>query len=196
MAYATLLGHVAEMGQVLVVDPYLKPEQLFSFLQHTNANRFLIGSRVNNGAVVAVQTLLSSTGWATTPQLRQADPGDLHDRYVVGDTQVYTLGMSLNAVGRTNTTVLMPLPDDASDHVRGVVESLWTRAQDLAPPEAPPGTQGGDDNETAPARTAVQPLGWKKAAPKNGSVAEQASTKKRTVKKATTKKAVVKKSTK
>ncbi|MBT9257387.1 hypothetical protein KMZ32_16800 [Phycicoccus sp. MAQZ13P-2] len=137
LAYASLLGHVAEMGQVLVVDPYLKPEQLLSFLQHTNANRFLIGSRANHGSVVAMQTLLSATGWQAVPELKQTAPGELHDRYIIGDTHVYTLGMSLNAVGRSNTTVLMPLPEDAADHIRSVMEQIWSGAETLGNIAAP-----------------------------------------------------------
>lgn len=133
LAYATLLGHVAEMGQVLVIDPYLRAEQLLSFLEHTNADRFLIGSKVDKSSVVAMQTLLSATGWASSPELRQATAGSLHDRHIVGDTQVYTLGMSLNAVGRTSTTVLMPLPSAAADHVRGRAEDAWATAKLLAP---------------------------------------------------------------
>jgi len=155
-------------------------KSLFSFLQHTNANRFLIGSRVNNGTVVAMQTLLSATGWDSTPQLRQADPGELHDRYIVGDTQVYTLGMSLNAVGRTNTTVLMPLPDDAADHVRGVVEALWAGAYDLGPPETPPAPQAGDGEATAPKKAAVEADAQKKAAPKKKAAGKKAAATKST----------------
>ena len=65
LAYAALMSRVADLdGNPLIVDPYLRAEQLLSFLQVTAASRFLIGSRVSKGEVAAMQTLLQSQGWA------------------------------------------------------------------------------------------------------------------------------------
>ena len=62
MAYATLMGKVADLGDAMVIDPYLRAEQLLSFLQFTTANRFLIGPNVARREVVAMQTLIQSQG--------------------------------------------------------------------------------------------------------------------------------------
>lgn len=132
LAYATLLGHIAECGDVMIVDPYLRSEQLLSFLSMTSASRFLIGSSVPKGEVVAMVTLLSAAGWPTHPELRRAGRGRLHDRLIVSETSVQTLGTSINAVGRNNTTVLMAVPTSVADYLRNTIEAVWAEAEILA----------------------------------------------------------------
>jgi hypothetical protein len=147
LAYGTLLGHVAEMGQVMLVDPYLRAPQLLAFVHNTNATRFLIGSAVGKGEVVSMQTLVNATGWAIEPELRQAAAGQLHDRYVIGDTAVYTLGLSINAVGRGNSTVLMPLPEEAADYVRDRMEAVWAQSAVLAPEQLERDNEADEEDE-------------------------------------------------
>lgn len=132
LAYGTLLGHIAECGDAMIVDPYLRSEQLLSLLSQTSASRFLIGSSVSKGEVVAMVTLLSAAGWPAHPELRRAGGGKLHDRLIVTETSVQTLGTSINAVGRNNTTVLMAVPTSSADHLRGMIESVWAEAEVLA----------------------------------------------------------------
>jgi len=167
LAYGTLLGHIAECGDVMIVDPYLRAEQLLSLLSQTSASRFLIGGSVGKGEVVAMVTLLSAAGWPTHPELRRARGGKVHDRLIVSETGVQTLGTSMNAVGRNNTTVLMAVPMSSADHLRSTIENVWAEAEVLAKSsnealEPQTQTDAEDDIEsvkptnTAEARTRAQ----------------------------------------
>lgn len=73
-------------------------------------------------------------------ELRVADKGVLHDRLIVGEGFVDTIGTSINTVGRQHPTVLTPLPSPAADTMREQAEKWWADAKSLAkwpPPEAP-----------------------------------------------------------
>lgn len=131
LAYANLLGHIADAGRVMIVDPYLRVEPLLALLTTTRSDRFLIGSKVSEKDRTAMQALVGS-GASGPAELRRAKPGLLHDRLIVGDTGVQTLGMSLNAVGSKGTTVLMPVPEASADHLRQVAEGWWRDAEVIA----------------------------------------------------------------
>jgi hypothetical protein len=145
LAYANLLGHIAEAGRVMIVDPYLRVEPLLALLTATQADRFLIGSNVSKKDRAAMMTLVNS-GAAGQAELRRAKPGSVHDRLIVSDTGVQTLGMSLNAVGRTGTTVLMPVPEASADHLRQVCEGWWNDAEIMA---SAPAKGNGEEAEVA-----------------------------------------------
>ena len=131
MAHGRLLGTIAESGECLIVDPYLRADQLLSLLNSTEANRFLIGPRVAKGEVVAMTTLLSAQGGRRTGAGRAAE-GRLHDRYIVGERSLWTLGTSLNAVGRSTSTLLIPVPDAAAANVRLILQELWKESELVA----------------------------------------------------------------
>ncbi len=124
LAYAKLLGHIADAGRVMIVDPYLRAEPLLTLLTTTRADRFLIGTNVSEKDRVTMITLVNS-GAAGQAELRRAKPGAVHDRLVISATGVQTIGMSLNAIGRTGTTVLMPVPEASADHLRQAAEAWW-----------------------------------------------------------------------
>ncbi len=105
---------------------------MLDFVTKTSASRFLIGPGASQSDVVAMTMLLSSSIWPSRPQLRRASRGKLHDRYVVGEISVHTLGTSVNAVGRNSTTLLMPLPELVADHIRDQMDELWAEAEALA----------------------------------------------------------------
>jgi len=144
LAYAKLLGHIADAGRVMIVDPYLRAEPLLTLLTATRADRFLIGTNVSEKDRATMITLVNS-GAAGQAELRRAKPGAVHDRLVISATGVQTIGMSLNAIGRTGTTVLMPVPEASADHLRRTAEAWWAEADVIA--VAP--TEG--DGEQAPA---------------------------------------------
>lgn len=132
LAYGRLLGTIAETGDCLIVDPYLRADQLLALLSSTDATRFLIGAKVSKGETVAMITLLSAQGWGRGAELRRAGEGRLHDRYIVGEDAMWTLGTSLNAVGRATSTLLIPIPQDAAAEVRVGLEDVWNQAESLA----------------------------------------------------------------
>lgn len=131
LAYAKLLGHIADAGRVMIVDPYLRAEPLLTLLTATRADRFLIGTNVSEKDRATMITLVNS-GAAGLAELRRAKPGAVHDRLVISETGVQTIGMSLNAVGRTGTTVLMPVPEASADHLRQAAEAWWAEAEVIA----------------------------------------------------------------
>lgn len=129
LAYGRLLGHIAEAGDVLVVDSWLKPEQLLDLLTRTDATRFLVcGTR--RSEEVAMQAILALPDWPAGIELRKTAPKTLHDRYLVSDSVVYSLGTSLNSVGQ-NPTLLIQLPEIAADPVRAAAEAWWAGADVL-----------------------------------------------------------------
>lgn len=140
MAYAALVGRVADLDDPMIVDPYLRADQMLSFLRFTTTGRFLIGPDLRAAEVSAMQVLIEGSQWAVKPELRRAAKGVLHDRFIVSDSAVYTLGISMNAVGQQKTTVLMPLPDYVAAHVRTETEEHWVAAEVLAPVVAPAST--------------------------------------------------------
>ena len=133
LAYGKLLGHIAESGEALVVDPYLRADQLLPLLVHTNCMQLLIGSGLKSSDLTELKVLLNT--WTGRPgvELRQAPRGVLHDRYIVGDLGVHMIGASLNGVAAgSTTTVLVPLPDAAADGIRLRCDEWWAEAETLA----------------------------------------------------------------
>jgi hypothetical protein len=153
LAYAKLLGHIAAAGQVMIVDPYLRAEPLLTLLTTTSADRFLIGTNVSEKDRATMITLVRS-GAAGHAELRRAKPGAVHDRLVVGSTGVQTIGMSLNAIGRSGTTVLMPVPEASADHLRQTAEAWWAEAEVLAIAEADAEAEKTREQAAAPQPTA------------------------------------------
>jgi hypothetical protein len=65
-------------------------------------------------------------------ELRMADRGILHDRMVIGEKSAFTIGTSMNTIGKQHPTILTPLPETAADAMRSHVEKWWGDAQTLA----------------------------------------------------------------
>jgi hypothetical protein len=131
LAWGSLVGTIAEAGQCLIVDPYLKLDQLLVLAQFTSTARVLMRRPNKDTELVPWRVCLASPDLNVA--MRVADPKLLHDRYIVGDTDVYTLGCSLNGVGRKPTT-LVPLSGDVADQVRAIAEGWWDLAEPLGGP--------------------------------------------------------------
>jgi hypothetical protein len=162
LAYAKLLGHIADAGRVLIVDPYLRAEPLLSLLTATQADRFLIGVNVSERDRATMITLVNS-GAAGRAELRRAKAGAVHDRLVIGATRVQSIGMSLNAIGRTGTTVLMSVPDASADHLREIAEQWWAEGEVIA--FAQHESESKKEPATSPRPTAKKRSPRKRAAP-------------------------------
>ena len=130
LAYPQLIGHIAESGEAFVIDAYIGLQQFNDLMINTSTKRVLIGPNVKAGDIAGIATMM-----ATNPgriEVRQATARVLHDRFIIGDLGVHTIGASLNGVGKT-TTVLMPMPDMVSDQIKVEAESWWLAAQAVAP---------------------------------------------------------------
>lgn len=142
LAYPLLIGRLAGIGDGLLVDPFLGVEQLHELIQSTQISRFLVSSkRSAKDKRAAMATYLRSGALPRTVDVRVGD--GLHDRVVLADRESFTLGTSLNGVGRT-TTVLTPLPRAAADALRAEMDGLWRAATQLVKGE---GTAAGEDAE-------------------------------------------------
>lgn len=123
LAYPLLVGQLAEAGEGLLVDPYLKLDNLHRIVTSTRLTRLLVTSKRNDPEIAAMRTYLDSPSLARHVEVRSST--ELHDRYLLSDDGVVlTLGTSLNGVGRT-TTVLMPIPTEALATVRETYERIW-----------------------------------------------------------------------
>lgn len=131
VAYPTLVGHLAGMGDGLILDPYLGVDQVHDLISHTSLSRALIKNEGNAGRQGAIATLLASTGISRSFEVRLSDR--LHDRTIVGgDGRVWTIGKSLNGVGGRSGTVLSPVPSAAATALAKEAEDIWSEASILA----------------------------------------------------------------
>jgi hypothetical protein len=95
-----------------------------------------------------MKTVLSIDGWRGKRVVRQAPKGRIHDRFIVGDHGIHILGTSLNGVGKSTTTLLIPLPSEVESAVRGELEKTWEMATELAcTPVAPATTPSTEQRE-------------------------------------------------
>lgn len=148
LAWSSVVGTIAEVGECLIVDPYLQIDQLLAIAQHTSATRVLMRRPDKDTKLVPWRICMASPDIQVT--MRVASPSLLHDRFIVGETEVWTLGCSLNGVGRKPTT-LVPLTGPVADQIRSIAEGWWEASEPIGdPPEpAPTGEEnrdpGGDE---------------------------------------------------
>jgi hypothetical protein len=144
LAYPLLVGQLANAGEGLLVDPYLKLDGLNRIVVSTQLTRLLVSGKPGNGAeVAAMQTYLDSASLGRHVEVRAST--ELHDRILLADDgPVLTLGTSLNGVGRT-TTVLTPMPSGAREVLRETYERLWENASLVGPQSD---AENDDDGET------------------------------------------------
>jgi hypothetical protein len=133
-AWGKLVSHISELGECLVIDPYLRNEQLTTLKTHTTMTRALIGSGRSTADCVALKVTLGALGYEHI-ELRQAPPKTLHDRYVISADAVYMMGGSLNGVGAATTTTLMPLTGEPALRIRQLAEEWWEKSVDLRMPD-------------------------------------------------------------
>ena len=145
LAWGKLLGHISELGDCLIVDPYLKAPELSQIIEHTTAARILVGPGLRNAELIELRVLLG-TNSRRDIEIRQAPPRTLHDRYFINDDVVHLIGASMNNIGGTTTTMLVPLPDDPATLIRNASKEWW----DVSVPLAPSTNDEGTSSDNAP----------------------------------------------
>lgn len=131
LAYPLLVGQLANAGAGLLVDPYLKLDGLHRIIVSTQLSRLLVSVKSGKSELSAMQTHLDSASLGRRVEVRKSTK--LHDRYLIADdNSVFTLGTSLNGVGRT-TTVFTPMPEKAAAVLREEYEQLWDNAELVGP---------------------------------------------------------------
>jgi hypothetical protein len=146
LTYPMLIRRLVEAGRGLLIDPYLRLEQLLHVRTHTSITRVLISAKLKREDREAMAVLVKSgaVGADGPIDLRVAGKDVLHDRLIVGEGFIDTIGTSLNTVGRQHPTVLSPLPSPAANTMREQAEKWWADAEPLAawpPPEADTSTK-------------------------------------------------------
>lgn len=146
LAYPLLVGQLAEAGEGLLVDAYLKLEDLHRIVISTRLTRLLVSGKPNNRShVAAMQTYLDSSSLSRHVEVRSST--ELHDRILLTDDgDVLTLGTSLNGVGRT-TTVLTPMPSGAREILRQTYEQYWDNGVLVGPQPVEPEEDDEDETE-------------------------------------------------
>lgn len=128
LSYPLLVGALATAESGLLVDPYLKVEDVVSLHQRTRINRLLVGNGKKHRSDNAAISLYLENG---IDQFEVRMSYRLHDRlFLEPDGTISMLGTSLNGVGR-KATVLMTVPDAASKRLQEHYEELWDEAEIL-----------------------------------------------------------------
>jgi hypothetical protein len=133
LAWGSLVGTIAEIGECLIVDPYLKAEQFLDIAKFTGTTRVILKRPRSESELIRWRMYQAIP--EVSVDIRIAEPQHLHDRYIVGENAVYGLGCSLNGVAR-KPTILVPLTGQVADHIRAIVEEWWDTAEPVG--ESPP----------------------------------------------------------
>ncbi|GAB2684611.1 hypothetical protein GCM10027070_25550 [Barrientosiimonas humi] len=135
LAYTKLIGTLASYGHGMLVDPYLGLEDLDRIVQGTSLERIVVSSAKSQQKVRAMAAAyLSDLDNNRAVELRQSS--DVHDRVVVtDDSKVFTLGTSLNGIGK-KTTILSPVPEPAATSLAKHYACLWQNADPVKLPHA------------------------------------------------------------
>lgn len=137
LSYPVFVQRLAEVGEAILIDPYLRIEQLLAIRAYTSISRVLVSSQLRREERAGMAVLIES-GTGRPIELRMANHGVLHDRMVIGDSSAFTIGTSINTIGKQHPTILTPLPATAADAMRTHVDKWWSEAQTIAiypPPE-------------------------------------------------------------
>lgn len=149
LAYPQLIGHLAGLGAGLLVDQYLRLEQLHQLVQSTQIDRVLVSALDNmKSARSAMTTYLDSPSMLRPIEVRAS--GGLHDRLMAADSgEVHTVGTSLNGIGRV-TTVITPLPTIAAAAMAAEAQAHWSSAETVGPTSKAAGTaEDAEDDQAA-----------------------------------------------
>lgn len=128
LALARVVGRIAALGPAMVVDPYLRVDQLL-VLVGTQVTRLLV--RAGNATdLAALKATLGAVPVDRTIELRAVPASALHDRLVIPiEGDVWMLGSSLNGVGRHLTTLVRL--HDAAGQLRSAYEETWRSADPI-----------------------------------------------------------------
>lgn len=135
-AYTTVWNALNDQGPGLLVDPYLRFEQLEDLHAYGAATRLLTSPKAFPHS--ANKALYARALAAFDGNLEVRYSGDLHDRYYIADNgAVLMLGISLNGIGR-KISVLTTLSPRAAEAIRALVEEQWNDAEVLEAKESSP----------------------------------------------------------
>lgn len=151
LAYPKLVARLHDVGEGLLVDPYLEVSALHTLLTSTRLTRFLVLENDRNGSkLAALTTLLASTRLPREIKVRSS--AELHDRVIVSaEGEVLTIGSSINGLHK-HTTALVQVPTPGAATMKEYYERLWSTATPLgaSPTDEDSDDADGDLGHTSP----------------------------------------------
>ncbi|WP_454700009.1 hypothetical protein [Arthrobacter humicola] len=127
-AYAQVMNKIAQIGESLVVDPYLNAETAIDLGQMDSVKRVLTGDRNINRLRGRFSIIMRAR---SDFEIRYMEQKALHDRYVISDEGTVTvLGSSLNSIAHRQG-VITPLDTVGSKYISEAYEELWRHASSL-----------------------------------------------------------------
>lgn len=157
LSYAALMSELAAAGAGLLVDPYVRREQLTHVVADTSLTRLLVSRKIREDGLAAMRSFLGYVPDARGLEVRVASEAAAHDRYLMNeDGEVFTIGSSLNMVAsRSATTVFTPVPRGSLDVFTKLLEDHWATAEPLRPDRTTTDTPSEEAGDAAAAERAV-----------------------------------------
>lgn len=134
-AYARLVHRMAQVPEAMLVEPYLRLDQYIEIAELENITRFMVGPRIGSGERASLARALRAADPNTRPEFRVST--NLHDRYLLPKAEGHQglmLGVSINGVGRTVTT-LVALSETTTAALTAAFRDLWESAEPLVTEE-------------------------------------------------------------
>lgn len=130
LAYPKLVARLHDVGEGLLVDPYLEVSALHTLLTSTRLARFLVLDNGRNGSkLAALTTHLASTRLPREVEVRSS--AELHDRVIVSaEGEILTIGSSINGLHK-HTTALVQVPAPGAATMKDYYERLWSTSTPL-----------------------------------------------------------------
>jgi hypothetical protein len=143
-SYARVIGTIASHDDALLVDPYLRLDQLPHILYQTSITRILTSTAISKQDRAGLAVALSTHNLDRDFDIRAADRNAVHDRYVIPPSgPIQMLGTSLSGVGkRPSALVTLTTP---ADSIREMHERIWDESPSLRPAE--PAVEDGDESD-------------------------------------------------
>jgi hypothetical protein len=145
IAYAKLIGKISELGDCLLIDQYLRADDLFQIAANTEVTQVLcclenLPKKDRTTFEVALPAIISMRSLA----VRSAPRGRLHDRFCIPKSSkepILLLGTSLNAIGKGAFSVVTRLTDPKGA-LRAECHQHWEDGTPVATPGGAGASQG------------------------------------------------------
>jgi hypothetical protein len=158
LAYATLMSELAAAGAGLLVDPYIRREQLLHVVQDTTLSRLLISQKIGPRDLASVRSFLGYIPAGRELEVRVAS--EAHDRYLKGEDGRVFIGGSMGMVSlQKATTVFTPVPEDSREMIGKMLEDQWAAAEALRAEAVEAGKAADDADEETQSSTSTSSTG-------------------------------------
>ena len=133
LAYATLMSELASAGAGMLIDPYIRREQLLHIIQDTLLERVLVGQNLKAPDLDGLRAMLGYLPPGRQLEVRVAE--DAHDRYLKSEGgEVFIIGSSMGTVSRQkSSTVITPFPQDSAEMIAKMLKDRWDAGEPLRP---------------------------------------------------------------